>query len=149
MRFLSDNVVKLHFRQLNYSTANMLGKLSLNWKNEFLDIHGAIFHFLVFIPRQELHFHVNNTFWYFWKGKAERMLYATRWLSSSKSILILRIWKNTSLLCKFLEVGLDGIGLMFKDHEKLHRRYLVLVLLEMKRIIRIVMLRMVIVVMMM
>ena len=27
---------------------------------------------------------------------------------------------------------------MFKDHEKLHRRYLVLVLLEMKRIIRIV-----------
>ena len=42
------------------------------------------------------------------------------------------------MLCKLLEVGLDGIGLMFKDHEKLHRRYLVLVLLEMKRIIRIV-----------
>ena len=36
---------------------------------------------------------------------------------------------------------------MFKDHEKLHERYLVLVLLEMKRIIRIVMLGMVIVVM--
>ena len=66
MRFLSDNVVKLHFRQLNYSTANLLGKLSLNWENEFLDIHGAIFHSLVFVKtRQELHYHVNNTFWYF------------------------------------------------------------------------------------
>ena len=53
--FFSDNVVKLHFRQLNYSTAKLLGKLSLNWENEFLDIHGGIFHFLLFIPRQELH----------------------------------------------------------------------------------------------
>ena len=65
MRFLSDNVVKLHFRQLNYSTAKLLGKLSLNWKNEFLDNQGAIFNFLVFVSRQELHYNVNNTFWYF------------------------------------------------------------------------------------
>ena len=43
MRFLSENVVKLHFRQLNYSTAKLFGKLRLNWENEFLDIHGAIF----------------------------------------------------------------------------------------------------------
>lgn len=52
---LSDNVVKLHYRQLNYSTAKLLGKLCLNWENEFLDIHGGIFHFLLFILRQELH----------------------------------------------------------------------------------------------
>ena len=65
MRFLSDNVFKLHFRQLNYSTAKLLGKLSLNWKNEFLDNQGAIFNFLVFVSRQELHYNVNNTFWYF------------------------------------------------------------------------------------
>ena len=49
MQFLSDNVFKLHFRQLNYSTAKLFGKLRLNWENEFLDIHGAIFHFLFFV----------------------------------------------------------------------------------------------------
>ena len=69
MRVLSDNVVKLHFRQLNYSTAKLLGKLSLNWENEFLDILWRIFQFLFFCPQtriaQELHNHVNNTFWYF------------------------------------------------------------------------------------
>ena len=71
MRFLPHNVFGLHFRQLNYSIAKLLAKLSLNWENEFLDSHGAIFHFLVFVSRQELHkncitiYHVNNTFWYF------------------------------------------------------------------------------------
>ena len=50
MQFLLDNVVKLHFRQHNYSTANVLGKLSLNWENEFLDIHGEFSTFLFLSP---------------------------------------------------------------------------------------------------
>ena len=53
---LSDNVVKLNFRQLNYSIAKLLGKLTLNWENEFLDSQGAIFNFFVFVSRQELHY---------------------------------------------------------------------------------------------
>ena len=65
MRFLPHNVFGLHFRQLNYSIAKLLAKLSLNWENEYLDSQGAIFTFFVFVSRQELHYNVNKTFWYF------------------------------------------------------------------------------------